>query len=262
MRVIRGVACLVILVSVLALEPVPALAQQPSRTLHTFGGSVWFASATATEPAGTGTWRTTLLTFDYRASFQRSPWGLRLRYATGGQGGWGGTFAGASAGTDNMWSVDASYQVDQPGTRFWVLAGFGSISFESTLPAGLRRVTSSGLRVGVSLEIPLMTARVPGLSINSSFIWSPANRMSSLSGGTTTVTTGSATEWSIALHYEFRSARATAGDGLQAGNLAASFTTLEQHDPGFEAMLGYKGIGISGSSFNWSGPFLGVKVTY
>lgn len=267
MRRMRWLGC----VAALMLLTIPAgraEAQGKMRDfLHTFGLSAWFTSATATEPGGVGTWRTTLWVLDYRASHEKSPWGFRLQYATGGQGGWGGTFASASGGRDTMWGLDVSYRFRQArGMNLWGFAGYSSLSLESTLPAptGTRRVTSSGLRIGADAEMPLSLATGAGnLSVTARLAWSPSNGVSSLSGGTTTTSSGSATEWSIALRYMFRRPPGAAGVHTGVEWRPAVSTTLREHDIGFAFEAGYSGRSFSGaSSYNWSGPFVGFTATF
>lgn len=257
--------CVVALVFTLVLPSRVGAQQAVPDFSHTIGLGLWFASGSSAEPGGTGTWRTTFVVLDYKIRPEDSLWGFRLRYGTGGQGGWGGTFSSASGGRDNLWSADVSYRLVQPGgVTLWGFAGYKSFSFETTLPlpTGTRRVASSGLRIGLDAEVPLQrVATLPGAgwnwSIIGTFAWSPSNSVTSVSGGTTTTSSSSATEWHVALRLMFRPTTTVAHASDSEFRQAFS-TRLRDHIGGFGVEAGFAGLSGSG----WSGPMMSVTYTF
>lgn len=266
----KRISCVVSILALILLLALPGGRAEAQRAMqnysHTFGLGIWFASGNLTEPGGTGTWRTTFWILDYRIRPEDALWGFRFRYGTGGQGSWAGTFSGASGGRDTLWSADVSYRFLQPrGINVWGFIGYGSTSFESTLPAptGTPRVTSSGFRIGADVEIPLQQMAARGdWSIIGSLAWSPSNSVTSLSGGTTTTSSGAMTEWSVALRIPLWSAgtvKSASSDDFQP----AFSTRLGGHDFGGFGQLGWRSKSGSGASnFGWSGPFVSLTYTF
>jgi len=252
---------IVLAVAVAAL-PTPAhgLETVTVKPEHTFKVTYWWASVTASPPGGgSASWSTGIWIIDYRLSSLRGPWGFQVQFGTGSQGSWGGAFSSATSGTDTIWNVDVNYRsVIEPFTVFW-FAGYGSIKWETTLPAGVQRITSSGPRVGFDALLPLWVRKDgSNLSINGAVAWYPSNTISSFSGGTTTTSTGSATDYSISIRYKFPSAARPGGRGTDYYPTSTLSDGIGTDGTSWSAAFGVKG--TTGSS--WSGIFFAVGKTF
>lgn len=173
-----------------------------------------------------------------------SPWGARLRFATGSES--------PFSGTDRIWTVDATLRLQTGATFLRAFAGYGSLQFENSL-AGGTRATSSGLRVGADASLPLGVTRWGGLFFNASLAWSPSNSVSVTTGGVTTTSTESVTDWEISIGLKFPPP-APAKASTDSDYRLAVFTALTQPEgPSFDMRIGYRGIG---STPSWTGIFI------
>lgn len=230
---------------------------------HTFSIGIWPTSVTATAP--TGNWNTLLWVIDYRFNSQRSPWGLHLQYATGSQSGWGGLgFAGATGGTDTMWSADATYRLQAAPVILRAFAGYGSIEWQTTFPATTLGARSTGFRVGFDAVVPLTrlaAADAGGWSLNAAVAQFPSNTVTTR--GVPTVGSGSATDWSVFIRYKTPSPRTTALTA--AVESSAVITTAGLLAPGghdFNFDLGFREVRFLGSEYRWSGAFFIIGKTF
>lgn len=195
---------------------------------------------------------------NYRFTSLEAPWGFQAEFGTGSQGSWGGAFASALSGTDTIWSADVTYRsVIDRFTVHW-FAGYGSIKWETTLPAGVQRFTSNGPRVGFDALYPLYIGEDgSNWAINGIVAWYPSNTTSSFSAGTTSTSTASATDWAISVRYKSKP-----GAGLLGSSAEYSPASLLAdgiiNGTSWSAAIGLKG--ITGS--NWSGVFFTVGKTF
>ncbi len=262
MKVIALVSAVAILMLGVGIGPVHAQQQQKPSTTNTVDHALkltlWPTSVTATN-AGAANWTTTLLVFNYRFIQLESPWGFQLQYGTGGQGGWGGTSSTALRGTDTIWSTDVTYRWVMDQYVLHGFAGYGSLQWETVLPGGTNRYTSSGLRVGADALVPLGQIATDGSywAINAIAAWYPANTTSFVSGGTTTTGSGSSTDVTVSVRYKL--ARPASAKGPDIGYQPTAVLPSSLFDGTSWALeLGYRWISGSG----WSGAFLTVGKTF
>lgn len=244
MHIGRSVSLLLLAALVVMLLPHPAAAQKAASELrHSVHFGPWFTSVAS----GPGAWQTTLWAFEYRLT-SGSPWGLQLRYASGS--------------SDLMWSADATYLVRPSPIGVRVFAGYASFKWERTLPAptGLRRVTSTGLRLGADVAYPLQLVAGADLSLIASTVVHPSNSVTVLSSGATTTTTASATQWGITLRYTLpRRQPARASEVVPA---STELTTLQQEFDGTGWDLCYCVTTEAGSNTTSSGVMVTFRASF
>lgn len=256
MRVVSVVITIMLGISVLSVGAQPRGMTEPA-SIHTLQLTYWPTSVTSTI-GGAANWSTTMLVFDYRFNLPNSFWGFKFEYGTGAQGGWGGASSGASGGTDTIWSADVTYTWEVRQLLLTGFVGYGSLKWETSLPAGTQRFTSAGIRVGVDALVPFhVLPDGSNLGITASVAWYPSNSTTFLSGGTTTTGTGSATDWSIGLRYKWGRERATTTLMPDPGY---RLTTLPDGlDTSWAAIIGYRSLG-TGSG--WSGLIVSLSKSF
>lgn len=260
MRIIRALAVLITITLGISALPVGAqprgITEAPS--IHTIKLTYWPTSVTATA-GGAASWSTTMLVVDYRFNLPASLWGFQFQYGTGAQGGWGGASSGASGGTDTIWSADVTYTWETPQLQLVGFAGYGSLKWETSLPAGTQRYTSAGVRIGVEALLPItrFSHGEPYWAIITSVAWYPSNSTTFLSGGTTTTGTASATDWSVGLRYKWGREQIARTETTDPGY---RLTTLpDGFDTSWAAVVGYRTIACCSG---WSGLIVSLSKSF
>ncbi len=230
----RTVALVLFVALALALVPTSALAQV--NLTHTVKVLYWSTNGTVTRTgSGNGTWNSSFYGIDYQGQ-SSSPWGLRLQFASGTQGSLGGSIGAFGAGTDSIYSIDATYL--RPGETGFLrgFLGYGSISFSNN--SSMFR--SSGIRLGGDFTLPVS----PHWSLSGGVAYYPSNA-TTVSG---TIASGSAsataTDYTISLQYA-----------------ASNQIVVEGGYRTVSADSGPVGAGCP-CNFGWSGFFLTVGRTF
>ncbi len=214
----------------------PVAAQPAFR--HTLSLGVWIGAATASEAPGT--WSTTIWNLDYRARSLTSRWGFHFHYATGSR--------------ETFWSTDVSFGAPSPtpGLGLRPFLGYGSFSTTPTTAP----VTSTGFRLGIKADYPLLrTLAGQNVDLAVSLAWSPSNTVTSSAG----TTRGTAFESMVAAEFKIPWMR-TMLPG-QADYYLTSFAP-NGFDPNWAGRVGWKTLGLTGSSYQWTGPFLEIFKTF
>ncbi|HLW47537.1 MAG TPA: hypothetical protein VKW09_07195 [bacterium] len=194
-RRLRAIAILVILASGLALWPSPAPAAIQELKLD-----LWPTTWTATATNGTGSHSAAFIGLDYRYTGAAN-WGLHLKGDIASESGWSGAlFAGATSGTDSLWSADAFYAWQLSAATIRGFVGYGGIQFSTTFGGLTQTLTSNGFRVGGDAAIPIPATPV---SVNVSVAWYPSDTSTFNNNGVFTSASGSATDSSLTIQYNW-----------------------------------------------------------
>jgi hypothetical protein len=259
MRIIRVLAVVIAITLGMGALPVGAQPYGMSKvpSIHTIKLTYWPTSVTTTM-GGAANWSTTMLVFDYQFNLPNSLWGFKFEYGTGAQGSWGGASSGASGGTDTIWSADVTYTWEVRQFLLTGFVGYGSLKWETTLPAGTERFTSAGARIGVDALLPFyVSPNGSNLAITASAAWYPSNSTTFLSGGTTTTGTGSATDWAVGLRYKW--GREIFGTTPMSDPGYLLTTLPDGLDTSWAAIIAYRSLG-TGSG--WSGLIVSVSKSF
>lgn len=263
MRKLQVLAVLVTITLGLCASSVGAQSSTTSRstTTQSIKLTIWPTSVTATTPSAAN-WSTMMWVIDYRLSYLPSFWGLQFQYGFGAQGGWGGASSGASSGNDTIWSADVTYTWETSNLLLTGFAGYGSLQWQTNLPAGSRQFTSAGFRVGVDALIPLSRTSADGSywAIDASVAWYPSNATTLLSAGSTTTGTGSVRDWSIGLRYKFGGERIATVQKSDAGYSGYRLAMLqERFETSWGALAGYRILDVGSG---WSGFFVSISKAF
>ncbi len=204
---------------VAGLAPTAAQAQVTQTIKLLYYGS----SATSANPGTASTWSTGFYGLDYRIDAKLSPWGAHLQYITGTQSGGTGAAAGTS-GTDTIYSIDATYrwqvQWQAQSATVHAFLGYGSITPNFNFAGAAQKFTSTGLRIGADVNVPI-GINTPW-SVNGAVAWYPSNSTQFSSAAVTSSASGSASDYSVSVQYT------TPAPGLwlaEAGYRGVSFGT-------------------------------------
>ncbi len=201
-----------------------------------FSLSYWPAGFTWTQGGATlGEWNTGFIVLDYSGVF-RGPFGLRASFATGGQSGWSGAFAGTTTGTDTIWSADVFFQRATGNFAMRPFIGYGSMRLDNQSGGGLEW-DASGFRIGA--EFITMTGTP--FQFVAAAAWYPSMSLSSEPGGFTGGA-GTGFDWNLGVRWQ-----------PPAGNWGV---TLGYRGAGFSCDSGF----CADNSTNWSGLFIGVSI--
>lgn len=232
-----------VVIPLLVVSPVLRPAAAQPAFLHTISIGSWVGAATASDGAATSTWTSTIWNLDYRARSLTSPWGFHLHYATGAH--------------ETFWSADVSFGSlsPTPGLGLRPFVGYGSFR-TSPLPPVPSPVTSTGFRLGIKADYPLLrTLAGQNVDLAVSLAWSPWNTVTSPSG----TTRGTAFESMVAAEFKIPWMRTMVP--RQADYHLASFAP-NGFDPSWAGRAGWKTLGLTGSSYQWTGPFFELFKTF
>jgi hypothetical protein len=240
--------------------PPSASAQMADEVLHQFQVQPWFARGSG--PAGT--WSSTLWRLSYRRVSAGSPVGLGIGYVLGGA--MGETFLTLDAsyrlplgvfreGLVTRQGVAAQAPVDR-GFGARAIARYGSFSFN--IAGG--RATSTGLGVGTEWTVLLPQQPSGGrLAIVADYV--------TYFGNTTTAPLGTgpgrASTYSIAL--VFKPARRSPEGSASGWRYASTLTSSDLLGAEWSFSAGATGSSIeiaAGSTYTWTGFFIGVSKTF
>lgn len=219
----------------------PVTAQPALR--HTLSIGMWVGSAAASDGAATSSWSSTIWNLDYRARSLTSSWGFHLHYATGAR--------------ETFWSADVSFGAPSPtsGLGLRPFVGYGSFRTSPLSPVS-SPVTSTGFRLGIKADYPLLRPLAgQNIDLAVSLAWSPSNTVTSPSG----TTRGTAFEGLIAAEFKISWMRT-----MLPGQADYQLTSFAQNgfDPNWAGRVGWKTLGLTGSSYQWTGPFLEIFKTF
>jgi hypothetical protein len=189
----RVLVAFVLLVFVIGLLPPSADATWEVKLNY------WPTTVTNSRSSGQfGNWTTNFWSGDIRWTSDTSHWGIHLKYDTGNEGGWGGSYAGATGGTDTIWSGDLFYAWQLSMATLRGFLGWGDMKFLSNFSFGGQTIEANGYRVGVDAQIPVPNT---GWAFNGSVAWYPSTSTSFNFLGVTSTSGASATDYSASVQY-------------------------------------------------------------
>jgi hypothetical protein len=193
LRTLRALAVLVVLLFGIGLTPRPAGASFEVKLNY------WPTTVTNSRSSGQfGNWTTDYWGGDFRWTSSTSHWGIRFKYDTGNESAWGGTYAGATGGTDTIWSADLFYAWQFAAATLRGFAGWGDLKYTANFPGAGQTIEANGYRVGIDAQIP-----VPGTgwAFNGSVAWYPSTSTSFTTAGFSSTAGASATDYSASVQY-------------------------------------------------------------
>jgi hypothetical protein len=190
----RILAAFVVLLFGIGIVPRPADASFELKLNY------WPTTLTISRSSGQfGNWSTNLWGGDFRWTSDTSHWGIHLKYDTGSEGSWGGSYAGATGGTDRIWSGDLFYawQLSMITVRGFV--GWGDMRFESDFgAAGPQVLEANGYRIGADAMFPVPNT---GWAFNGSVAWYPSTSTSFSFLGFSSTSNATASDYSASVQY-------------------------------------------------------------
>ncbi len=159
----------------------------------------WPTTVTNSRSSGQfGNWDTNFWGGDLRWT-STSNWGIHLKYDTGSEGSWGGSYISATGGTDRIWSADLFYAWTLSPATVRTFAGYGDMRFESDFgAAGPQVLEANGYRIGADAQIPVPNT---GWAFNASVAWYPSTSTSFSFVGFSSTSSASATDYSASVQY-------------------------------------------------------------
>jgi hypothetical protein len=197
-RGLRPIAIFIMLTFGFALWPRPVGAQ-------IFGTSelkldLWPTTYTVTAVNGSGSHIADFIGLDYRWTGPLH-FGVHLRGDIANESNWSGTlFAGATSGSDSIWSGDLFYAWGLPAGTVRFFGGYGGSQTSTTFAGITQTLTASGFRVGADAGFPI---RATPISINGSVAWYPSTSNTLNTAGFTTTASGDAEDYSATFQYNW-----------------------------------------------------------